>query len=298
MTQKQTEYFKKAYELKNITAAAEQLYVSRSALSYAIAELESEFNAALFTRTTTGIEPTEAADIFYEMIVRNENEMKLLIRRMQALNTKEKVKQLDIAVSITNDFTVVPLLYDGFIALHPELDVRIHDMPALDIPEAIYKGEVMVGICPADLRGYPQLGCQELYSVRMEIAIAGNHPLADRTALTKEDLAGLPLAVVDKLPDRLYSDLKNMMAPLGKEPRIVASLSDWSLVKSLVQKGYAAAYVPNNISREWKGVVTVPMLGTERVAVQKMIWSRDLPEGSPAWELIGFVREAFRKTSL
>lgn len=293
MTQKQAEYFKIAYELKNITAAAEKLYVSRSALSYAIAELESEYDSSLFTRTTTGIEPTEAANLLYEMIVRNENEMKLLLRRMQALNSKEKIKRIDVAVSITNDSTIIPMLYDGFISLHPEIDVRVIDLPANETPKAIYEGRVKVGICPARVKNFPQLDYAKLFDVKTELAIARTHPLADKTSLTGADLADLPIAAVGQIPKMMMDDLINLAAPFGKEPKIVAQLADWSLVKFLVQRGYAAAYVPTNISASWQGVVSKPILGMERLSTQKIIWCKDLSRNDPAWELIDYIKGSF-----
>ena len=44
MTQIQVEYFMKTYETRNIAVAADALFISRSAISRAIADLEREPN--------------------------------------------------------------------------------------------------------------------------------------------------------------------------------------------------------------------------------------------------------------
>ena len=295
MTQKQTEYFKRAYELGNMTLASEQLYVSRSALSYAIAEIENEFQVALFTRTTTGIEPTEAGTLLYNSILRNENEMKILVRQMQALNSREEIKRINLAVSITNDSIVVPILYDEYAMLHPNMDIRIHDLPALDIPEAICDGSIDIGISPAKLDNYPAIDSEDLYSVNTEVVISRNHPLADRTVLTAEDLAQLPLAAVGTLPSAMNNNFRNILSVIGAEPKIVANLYDWSLVKFLVQRGYVGAYVSTDISSKWQGVKSIPILGLEMTSTHKVMWSRELGKDSEAQNIIKFLVERLKK---
>ena len=61
MTQKQISYFEKAYETRNIAAAADQMFVSRSVISRSIQELEEEFGVTFFERSKSGITPQKPA---------------------------------------------------------------------------------------------------------------------------------------------------------------------------------------------------------------------------------------------
>lgn len=54
MTLKQISYFQAVCEKGNISSAAEDLFVARSVISRAIADLEDEFGAELFVRSKTG----------------------------------------------------------------------------------------------------------------------------------------------------------------------------------------------------------------------------------------------------
>lgn len=58
--------FIKVYELKNISKAAESLYVSQPSISHNIKELENQLGIKLFYRTSKGVEPTpEAKKLYY-----------------------------------------------------------------------------------------------------------------------------------------------------------------------------------------------------------------------------------------
>lgn len=59
-------YFAKLYELKNITQAAEELYISRQALSSSLKKLEQKIGATLFIRSKQGINPTKAGDMVWQ----------------------------------------------------------------------------------------------------------------------------------------------------------------------------------------------------------------------------------------
>ena len=59
MTITQLEYFVAAVKTNNISKAAKQLYVSQAAISFAIKELEKEFNTSLFVRYNNQIVLTD-----------------------------------------------------------------------------------------------------------------------------------------------------------------------------------------------------------------------------------------------
>jgi len=68
MTFEQLSYFAEVYRLKSITQAADNLFVSRQAVSLSIKKLEEEFGVILFTRLANGVEPTKAGDTFHKSV--------------------------------------------------------------------------------------------------------------------------------------------------------------------------------------------------------------------------------------
>ena len=68
MTLLQLRYFKAVCEFHSVTKAADELFISRTAISRSINALEQELGIVLFTHTTTGLELTDDGKIIYDRI--------------------------------------------------------------------------------------------------------------------------------------------------------------------------------------------------------------------------------------
>ncbi|RYF06203.1 MAG: LysR family transcriptional regulator, partial [Comamonadaceae bacterium] len=65
MDLKQLRYFVKVVELKNITAAAEALFIAQPSLSQHMTNLESDLGVALLERSPQGTRPTAMGELLY-----------------------------------------------------------------------------------------------------------------------------------------------------------------------------------------------------------------------------------------
>ena len=94
MTLLQVQYFREVARTGNITNAADELYVSRPAVSRAMRDLEKEFGIALFRRPNTGLSLTETGCTFYEPC----NDIQDCINELEAqfATLKEKDRSQDI----------------------------------------------------------------------------------------------------------------------------------------------------------------------------------------------------------
>jgi len=82
MTLLQMQYFKAVCLNGSVTHAAEELFVSRPAVSRLLSELERELGVMLFWRSSTGIALTEAGTLFYENCNDILNRVEALEKRM------------------------------------------------------------------------------------------------------------------------------------------------------------------------------------------------------------------------
>jgi len=67
---KRLAYFAAVVETGSFTAAADRLGITKAVVSQQVARLEREFRAALLTRTTRKVQPTEAGQAFYQRCAR------------------------------------------------------------------------------------------------------------------------------------------------------------------------------------------------------------------------------------
>lgn len=66
MNLKEIEYIVKISEERNVTRAAEKLFITPSALNQQLLHLERDIGTPLFNRSRTGWTPTEAGEVYLE----------------------------------------------------------------------------------------------------------------------------------------------------------------------------------------------------------------------------------------
>ena len=83
MELRQLKYFLAVADARSFVSAAEQLYISRQAISKAVAQLEAELGVELFMRDSGGAFLTPAGIIFYERVRSNVLELEQLQSEMR-----------------------------------------------------------------------------------------------------------------------------------------------------------------------------------------------------------------------
>lgn len=107
------QYIVKISEKKNITKAANDLYISQSALSQNLQSVEKELGTILFDRTLSPLRPTEAGYIFIDWAKRvldSENEM---LHRISDI-TKMPNRTLRIGLSPQKSVHIFPKIIKNF----------------------------------------------------------------------------------------------------------------------------------------------------------------------------------------
>ncbi|WP_158745310.1 LysR family transcriptional regulator [Acidisphaera sp. L21] len=128
--------FVRVVDTGSFTEAARQLRVGQPAISKIIAQLEDRVGVKLLLRTTQGLTPTEAGEIFYEHAKRSveeADEAELKARGAGAALSG----RLRISGAVTfSRLYVVPVLRK-FMTMHPALDVEVFlDDRNVDLVEA------------------------------------------------------------------------------------------------------------------------------------------------------------------
>lgn len=136
---------KTLYEEKNVTRAAERLYISQPALSYRIKNLEREFETTLFFKTKGGIEFTSEG-IYLANYARN------MIKKLQKtkdhmLNMQEEVSgTLRIGVSSNFAQYKLPNLLKNFSTEFPLVQFSVNTGWSTEIMSLLDSSSVQLGI--------------------------------------------------------------------------------------------------------------------------------------------------------
>ena len=181
--------------LRSFSRGAEQSFVSQSAASQAVQQLERELGVALVDRTKRPFVVTPEGQTFYEAC-------------RSLLETWEKAKAEVASVKARVDGTVrVAAIYSvglhdvsrnvqRFMSLYPEARVQLECLHPHKVVEAVMQGEADVGIMsypPADRA----LAIVPLRSEPMAFVCHPNHRLARRRVVVPADLAGETFVAFD-----------------------------------------------------------------------------------------------------
>lgn len=147
MELKQYQYVLKVAELKSITKAAEELYITQPSLSHYIAKIEEELGALIFNRGTTPISLTPAGEVYIEtakMILGLDCRMKENIRDI--VDSRKGV--ITIGMSHARAAYFLPYVFPEFKKVYPGVDIKTLETKSSMVEEEVLKGRCDMGIVP------------------------------------------------------------------------------------------------------------------------------------------------------
>lgn len=204
MTLQQLKYLVTVAECKNITAAAEKLYISQPSLSAAIHSLEKEMNVTAFVRSNKGMTVTKEGEELLSF-ARNLLEQADIMKERFCTDSNRKPKfcvscqHYSFAV---NAFVDVVNEYDA-----AEYNFTLRETQTGEIIDDVANGNSELGILYLSesnedvlhkLFKKNDLVFEEIFEASPHIFISKNHPLADKTNINLEELKPYPYLVYEQ----------------------------------------------------------------------------------------------------
>ncbi|MYX37106.1 MULTISPECIES: LysR substrate-binding domain-containing protein [unclassified Streptomyces] len=236
---RQLRYFVAVAEELHFGRAAARLGMAQPPLSRAIRETERQLGVALFRRTTRQVELTAAGQVLLrDARTALEAVTAAAHRARQAGRTSPRLR---VALKADVDGGLLPQVLDTYSADDASLPPELVLGGFGEQPQALRDGLADVGLvlCPFDSRG---LDSEPLLTEPVLVALAAADPLAARTRLCLDDLAGR------KLPDG---------SPAGHgrptehtpQPGATRPATNLSEIFSLVETGSIVFFAPASVAR-------------------------------------------------
>lgn len=136
-------------EEKNITKAAERLYMSQPALSYRLKNLEKDFGAKIFLRNTTGIVFTHQGEYLLKYALEMLTQLTIAKERLQSM---EHTVQGTLRIGTSSIFAhyELPAILKGFLERYPNVDISLKTGLSSKINKMLQKEEFAVAILRGD----------------------------------------------------------------------------------------------------------------------------------------------------
>ena len=239
--------FKEVAEVGNITAAAQALYISQSAVSQSIKQLERDLQTRLFARNSRGVSLTAEGQMLYEYV---RSAMGLLETGEEKLSQTRELQmgQLTIGASdtVTSQF-LLPYL-DEFHKRHPAIHIQIISGRSHKVLGLLRSGKVDIAFAstPTDTSSLHIFPCFDTHAIF--VAGADYHCDFDHT-YTLEEIAAFPLILLErKASSRLYMERFFLQNGLKLNPEI--ELGARSLLVDLAAIGFGVAGVTEEFVRK------------------------------------------------
>ncbi|MFE5320744.1 LysR family transcriptional regulator [Paenibacillus sp. NPDC056579] len=193
MTLRHFEIFRAVAETGNFTRAAERLYITQSAVSHAIRELEEKAGTALFDRLSKSVQLTKSGRLLLEEIVPILSSCEALDARIHCL---EQRAPLHIVSSITIAAFWLPAILNAFQQDWPGIPVNVDVVSTANAIEILRNGKADIALVEGAAPQGPFI-CTPFAHYPLYIVCAPDYPLA-RRELTLQEFCSEKLLLREK----------------------------------------------------------------------------------------------------
>ena len=231
--------FKEVAETGHISVAAKNLYISQSAVSQSVKQLETALQARLFARSPRGVSLTSEGQMLYQYV---RSALGLLATGEDKLSQAQQLLLGTLVIGASDTVTsqfLVPYL-DDFHRLHPGIRLKIVSGRSAKVLSMLKSGAVDIAFAssPADsaVESWPCFATHSAF-------VAGSGYDCDFDHVyTRREIADFPLILLErKASSRVFLEQEFLKHGVTLSPEI--ELSSRSLLVSLAHIGLGVAGV-------------------------------------------------------
>ena len=287
MNLNQLKYFVAVAEHRSFTKAANQYYLSQTAITQQVRALEDTLGVRLLDRGSRPVSLTPAGRVFFK-------ESKAILLRMETAVSRAKDASTGLVGALRIGYTKGyerSALSDRLRTFHRDhpnilLTCRRCDADTLAAGLLNQEFDVIFTWDSTNLRQNSAVETRLVERARLVAALYGGHPFSQRTALRREDLKNetilymTPSSAGDSFGDAYFMQLYQKA---GYQPNILLDSNDAESILMMVAAEEGVSILPAYCTAKLTNadnLVFLPLLGDEEVEEILAVWRRDDP--SPA----------------
>jgi DNA-binding transcriptional LysR family regulator len=281
MNTKQLEYFIAVAEELNFTRAAKKCYISQTAVTLQIQQLEEALGVQLFQRTNRRVAMTAAGKTFYGEARSILNHIKEAVEKTQlsAVGTRGT-----LVIGFIADYEQTKLvnLIQQFHQRYPNIQLRfqlgssvsgLYGLLLHRDCDIIFN--INFGLADSDYFRYRSIGASRLYAV-----LYPSHPLAYRTSLTRQELQDdLIILLNDQETEHEgFAHIIKEYAGTGYVPKTAYQTSDLRTLYLMIAAEEGIAILPEyaiHSMNRTNTLVAIPLEGPQEEVEIIAAWNKD-----------------------
>ena len=276
--------FKEVAEAGNITAAAQNLFISQSAVSQSIKQLESDLQSRLFARNSRGVSLTPDGKMLYEYV---RSAMGLLETGEEKLSQSRQLQVGHLTIGASDTVTSQFRFHRQYPGVHIQIiSGRSHKVLGL-----LQSGKVDIAFAstPQDASSLSTFRCFDTHSI---FVAAADYDCNFDHIYTLEEIIRFPLILLErKASSRLHLDKFFLQNGHHLNPEI--ELGARSLLVDLAAIGFGVAGVTEEFVKNELASGKLRKLQTDFAIPPRSVdlcILRDVPQTSAAQKFMQFVQ--------
>jgi len=258
MDERQLRVLREVGELGSVTAAAEALLVTPSAISQQLRLLQRSMPVPLTERDGRRVVLTAAGRALAGAAADVES---ALARARQVVD--EFAEQPDAVVSVAAFHSAAAAFFPALLraADGPRVSLHDEDVPQDEFPLLTREYDVVLAHRLDHAAAWPQtVAVTPLLQEPLDVAVPVDHRLASKRSVSPRDVAAEPwITVHDGFP--LMATIEAIGAAANRRLELVHRVNEFTVVAELVAAGAGLALIPRWTARSHPGIVLLPMRG-------------------------------------
>lgn len=249
------DYYRIFYETarySSFSIAAKKLYISQSAISQCIHQLEEDLDTQLFVRSRRGVSLTKEGTILFQKI---ENAMQVIEQGENLIERLHHLESGSLIIAAGDTVTTHYLLpyLERFHALYPEIKIEMTNSYSTRNLQSVKEGKsdlafVNLPIEDEELCIEP---CMEIH----DIFVCGAE-FETKNSYTREEISGLPLILLEKnSSSRRYIDSNFEKSGIILTPQIEFAAHELLIRFASIHLGISCVIKEFSRDELWRGII-------------------------------------------
>lgn len=227
---------------RNVTRAAEKLFLSQPTISSALNRLRGLFNDPLFIRVGNRMEPTARASEIIHHLSPALDAMSVALSLTRDFDPGSSTMSFRIGLSDDVEYSLMPALLQALHEEAPNVVIVIKQVNAWNISELLASGEITVGVCiTKDLPGNAK---RKL--LRNVVPMVLRTDVSD-TPLTLDEYCSRPHVVVSHVAN-ISSFADEWLEAVGRTRKAVLSIPQYTTLPALMAVGNMLCNMPDYLA--------------------------------------------------
>ena len=235
-------------ECDSFSIAADRLYLTQSAISKRIAQLEQQIGKRLFDRIARQVSLTEAG---VELLPRAQRILTEYENALQAINdlSGEASGTLRLAISHHLGLHRLPSILKQFALQFPNVTLDIEFTDSEKAYDQVLHGETEVAVITLALDSHHNINSKKIWRDPLQFVCANDHPLSMLQQPALEDLAKYPI-ILPGLNTYTGRIIQNLFHQQGIPLKSTMSTNYLETISTMVEIGLGWSVLPETLVRD------------------------------------------------